>query len=53
MSYLKDLMKTYFLNVQSLLQMLLLAPQLRFQQLTEVKLKSKFLQVLKVENNLD
>jgi len=53
MSYLKDLMKTYFLNVQFLLQMLLLEHQLKFQQLMEEKLKLKFQLEHKVENNLD
>ena len=53
MNYLKDLMKTYFLNVQFLLLMQLLGHQLKFLQLMEVKQKLKFPLVLKLENNLD
>ena len=51
MIYLKDLMKTYSLNVQYLLQMLLLEHQLKFQRLMVVKLKLKFPLEHKVENN--
>ena len=52
MIYLKDLMKTYFSNVRFQLLMRLLVHQLKFQQLTVVKPKLKYLLELKVVNNL-
>src|SRR6056300_1182563 len=53
MSYLKGLMKIYFLNFQFLLLMQHLEQQLRYQQLMVAKPRLKYQMELSLENNLD
>src|SRR6056300_1225568 len=52
-SYLKDLMKIYFLNFQFLLLTQHLEQQLRYQQLMVAKLRLEYQMELRLENNLD
>ena len=53
MNYLNAQMKTYFLSVQFLLQMQLWELLSKYQLLMEEKLKLKFQQEHRVENNSD
>src|SRR5210317_1519444 len=53
MSYLKDLMKIYFLNFQFLLLTQHLEQQLRYQQLMVAKPRLEYQMELSLENNLD
>jgi len=53
MSYLKDLMKIYFLNFQFLLLTQHLELQLRYQQLMVAKPRLEYQMELSLENNLD